>query len=109
MRGFCFSVSLTGLNHAAVGKNALSDNPKKYEDMTSYSTLQRRLLAGQVVVTGELAPPKGAARATLERLALGMRDAVDAINLTDNQRGVGRMSALGAGVVMRQLGIEPIV
>src|SRR5215212_8577004 len=77
--------------------------------MTSYSVFQRRLQAGQVVVTGELAPPKGAARATLERLALGMRDTVDAINLTDNQRGVGRMSALGAGVVMRQLGIEPIV
>jgi methylenetetrahydrofolate reductase (NADPH) len=75
----------------------------------SYSTFQRRLQAGQIVVTGELAPPKGAARATLERLALGMRDAVDAINLTDNQRGIGRMSALGAGVVMRQLGIEPIV
>ena len=73
--------------------------------MTSYSAFQRRLQAGQIVVTGELAPPKGAARATLERLALGMRDAVDAINLTDNQRGVGRMSALGAGVVMRQLGI----
>src|SRR4029079_3750992 len=77
--------------------------------MPSYSTFQRRLQAGQVVVTGELAPPKGAARATLERLALRMRDAVDAINLTDNQRGVGRMSALGAGVVMRQLGLEPIV
>ena len=77
--------------------------------MTSYSAFQRRLQAGQIVVTGELAPPKGAARATLERLALGMRNAVDAINLTDNQRGVGRMSALGAGVVMRQLGIEPIV
>src|SRR5919197_3946991 len=77
--------------------------------MPAYSTFQRRIQAGQIVVTGEIAPPKGAARATLERLALGMRDAVDAINLTDNQRGVGRMSALGAGVVMRQLGIEPIV
>src|SRR5689334_20366322 len=87
----------------------MSDGSKKNKHMTSYSTFQRRLQAGQVVVTGELAPPKGAARATLERLAIGMRDAVDAINLTDNQRGVGRMSALGAGVVMRQLGIEPIV
>jgi methylenetetrahydrofolate reductase (NADPH) len=61
------------------------------------------------VVTGELAPPKGAGRATLEKLALAMRDYVDALNLTDNQRGIARMSALGAGIIARQLGIEPIV
>jgi methylenetetrahydrofolate reductase (NADPH) len=77
--------------------------------MTAHSTFQRRLQAGQIVVTGELAPPKGAARSTLEKHANAMRESVDAINLTDNQRGVGRMSALGAGVIMRQLGLEPIV
>jgi methylenetetrahydrofolate reductase (NADPH) len=77
--------------------------------MPIYSTLQRRLRAGQVVVTGELAPPKGAARATVERLAGAMRHAVDAINLTDNQRGLSRMSALGAGLIVHQMGIEPIV
>jgi methylenetetrahydrofolate reductase (NADPH) len=77
--------------------------------MSPYSTFQRRLAAGQVVVTGELAPPKGAGRAGLERLALAMRQHVDAINLTDNQRGIGRMSALGAGIIARQLGMEPIV
>jgi methylenetetrahydrofolate reductase (NADPH) len=77
--------------------------------MTTYSTFQRRLQAGQVVVTGEIAPPKGAARGTLERLAGGLREVVDAINLTDNQRGIGRMSALGAGIVLRQMGLEPVV
>lgn len=74
-----------------------------------YSTLQRRLAAGQLVVTGEIAPPKGAARASLEKLAKNMRDYVDAINLTDNQRGTARMSALGAGVMLQQMGLEPIV
>lgn len=77
--------------------------------MTAYSTFQRRLEAGQIVVTGEVAPPKGATRATLEALAGAMRDYVDAVNLTDNQRGLGRMSALGAGIILRQIGIEPIV
>jgi methylenetetrahydrofolate reductase (NADPH) len=77
--------------------------------MSTYSPFQRRLQAGQIVVTGELAPPKGAARGALEKLASAMRGSIDAINLTDNQRGVGRMSALGAGIVMSQLGIEPIV
>lgn len=77
--------------------------------MPANSPLQQRLDSGQVVVTGELAPPKGASRATIERLALAMRDHVDALNLTDNQRGIGRMSALGAGIVVQQLGIEAIV
>lgn len=77
--------------------------------MTLYSTFQRRLAAGQLVVTGEIAPPRGAGRAALEKLARGMQHAVDAINLTDNQRGLGRMSALGAGVIVQQLGLEPIV
>ncbi len=74
-----------------------------------YSILQRRLAAGQVVVTGEVAPPKGAGRARLERVAEGLRNHVDAINLTDNQRGIARMSALGAGVIIQQMGIEPVI
>lgn len=77
--------------------------------MTHYSTLQRRLEAGQFVVTGEIAPPKGAGRAALERLAEGLRGTVDAINLTDNQRGLGRMSSLGAGVILQQLGFETVM
>ncbi len=74
-----------------------------------YSTLQRRLAAGQIVVTGEIAPPKGANRENLEKLSNGLRGYIDAVNLTDNQRGIARMSALGAGVVLHQIGIEPIV
>lgn len=74
-----------------------------------YSTLQQRLAAGQKVITGEIAPPKGAERDALVKLALGLRDSVDAVNLTENQRGMVRMSALGAGVISQQVGLEPIV
>jgi methylenetetrahydrofolate reductase (NADPH) len=74
-----------------------------------HSTLQARLAAGQVVVTGELAPPKSASRAKVEELAENLRSSVDALNLTDNQRGIARMSALGAGVILQQMEIEPIV
>lgn len=74
-----------------------------------YSTLQRRLAAGQIVVTGEIAPPKGTGRTALEKLARNLSGYVDAINLTDNQRGTARMSALGAGIMLQQMGIEPIV
>lgn len=73
------------------------------------SILQRRLEAGQFVITGEIAPPKGAGRAGLEKMAEALRGSVDAINLTDNQRGLGRMSSLGAGVILQQLGFETIM
>ncbi len=74
-----------------------------------HSNLQRRLAAGQIVVTGEVAPPKGAAPERLIELAEAMSVGVDAINLTDNQRGVARMSALGAAALLRQAGIETIL
>lgn len=77
--------------------------------MPPSSTLEQRLRAGQTIVTGEIAPPRGAARSQLEGLAVAIRDSVDAINLTDNQRGIGRMSSLGAGIILRQLGVEPVM
>ncbi|NJK80811.1 MAG: methylenetetrahydrofolate reductase [Chloroflexaceae bacterium] len=74
-----------------------------------YSMLHRRLAAGQPVVTGEIAPPKGADRGHVEKLVRGLQGTVDAINFTDNQRGIARMSALGAAIIARQMGAEPIV
>jgi methylenetetrahydrofolate reductase (NADPH) len=74
-----------------------------------YSTLHQRLEAGQFVVTGEIAPPKGAAREGLERTTRRLQGAVDAVNLTDNQRGMARMSSLGAAIIVQQTGLEPIV
>lgn len=74
-----------------------------------YSTFQRRLAAGQTVVTGEIAPPKGAGRAALEKTARRFLGYVDAVNLTENQRAMARMSALGAGIIVQELGLEPIV
>ncbi|NJN67724.1 MAG: methylenetetrahydrofolate reductase [Chloroflexaceae bacterium] len=74
-----------------------------------FSTLQRRLAAGQKVITGEIAPPRGDSRAHLEEVVARLRGSVDAVNLTDNQRGMARMSALGAGIIVQQAGLEPIV
>jgi methylenetetrahydrofolate reductase (NADPH) len=75
----------------------------------TYSTLHRRLVAGQPVVTGEIAPPRGTSREGLEKSVKRLKPYVDAVNLTDNQRGMARMSALGAGAVVHQEGLEPIV
>jgi methylenetetrahydrofolate reductase (NADPH) len=42
-------------------------------------------------------------------LVKGLAGSVDAVNLTDNQRGIARMSALGGGIIAQQAGVEAIV
>lgn len=76
---------------------------------SSSSTFQRRMQAGLPVITGEIAPPRGANTAPLEKTVQRLRGYVDAVNLTDNQRGMTRMSSLGAGVIVHRAGLEPIV
>ena len=73
------------------------------------SRLETLLRDGVFTVTGEIAPPKAASRELVERAARHLRDAVDAINVTDNQRGLARMSSLGAGVILEQAGYEAVV
>lgn len=73
-----------------------------------YSRLHEQLASGKTVVTGEIAPPRGASAASLLRVASNVAPAVDALNLTDNQRGLGRMSAMTAAIFLRQHGYEVI-
>ena len=73
------------------------------------SRLETLLRSGVFTVTGEIAPPKAASRELVERAARHLGKAVDAINVTDNQRGLARMSSLGAGVSLEQAGYEAVV
>ncbi|MFM2310099.1 MAG: hypothetical protein RLY87_2221 [Chloroflexota bacterium] len=73
-----------------------------------YSRLQEKLASGKTVISGEIAPPKGASPEALLRVAAGIADSVDAMNLTDNQRGLGRMSAMTAAIFLRQQGYEVV-
>ena len=73
-----------------------------------HSTLHEKLSSGKTVISGEIAPPKGAAPDALLRVAANIAPAVDAVNLTDNQRGLGRMSGVTAAILLRQHGYEVI-
>jgi len=79
-----------------------------FEESMFYSRLQEKLASGKPVITGEIAPPKGASPDALLRVAAGIGDSVDALNLTDNQRGLGRMSAMTAAIFLRQHGYEVV-
>ncbi|MBT4512957.1 MAG: 5,10-methylenetetrahydrofolate reductase [Chloroflexi bacterium] len=67
------------------------------------------LNSGKFVVTAEVGPPKGTnIEEMLEHINL-MKDKVDGINSTDNQSSVMRISSLGACVLIKQQGGEPIL
>jgi methylenetetrahydrofolate reductase (NADH) len=75
--------------------------------MKAGSNLEKILTSGQFAVTGELGPPKGAEVATIERKAKLLKGNVDAINVTDNQTAIVRMSSIAVSALLKQMGLEP--
>ncbi|MBI5550579.1 MAG: methylenetetrahydrofolate reductase [Desulfobacterales bacterium] len=73
----------------------------------SGSNLEKVLKAGHFAFTGECGPPKGANVAHLQEKMTPLRGVVDAINVTDNQTAVVRMSSKAASALMVQAGLEP--
>jgi len=75
--------------------------------MKAGSNLERILTGGQFAVTGELGPPKGTDVAIVERKAKLLKGNVDAINVTDNQTAIVRMSSIAVSALLNQMGLEP--
>ncbi len=76
-------------------------------NLKSGSKLERVLKAGHFAFTGECGPPKGSNVEHLKEKITHLKDMVDAVNVTDNQTAVVRMSSLAASAIMVQEGIEP--
>jgi 5,10-methylenetetrahydrofolate reductase len=75
----------------------------------SGSNLERVLLAGHFAVTGELGPPQNADGEVIRKKAALLKGYVDAVNITDNQTAIVRMSSIGAGTIVVQEGLEPVI
>ncbi len=73
----------------------------------SGSNLERVLRAGHFAFTGELGPPRGANAGKIREKAKYLKGVVDAINITDNQTAMVRMSSWGASIIAIQEGLEP--
>ena len=73
------------------------------------SNLEKVLRSGEFVVTGELGPPQGWKREDIERKVKLLKGLVDAVNLTDNQTAIVRMSSIAAGRILIENGLEPII
>jgi len=67
--------------------------------LKSGSRLERLLRAGHFVATGELGPPQGASGDVIRKKAKLLQGKCDAVNITDNQTAIVRMSSIGSGVI----------
>ncbi|MDN5344672.1 MAG: methylenetetrahydrofolate reductase [Clostridia bacterium] len=73
------------------------------------SKMAKILSQGQFLVSGEIGPPKHANPEGIKKHATMLKDYVDAMNLTDNQTAIVRLSSIAAGVHVLQAGGEPII
>jgi methylenetetrahydrofolate reductase (NADPH) len=76
-------------------------------ELKSGSNLEKILNAGHFAFTGECGPPKGANVAHLIEKFQHLKGNVDAVNMTDNQTAVVRMSSLAGSHLMIDEGLEP--
>jgi 5,10-methylenetetrahydrofolate reductase len=79
------------------------------EPQPGQSNLARVLESGRFAVTAELGPPKGAEAEAIRRKAKLLAGVADAVNITDNQTAVVRMSSIAAAALAKEAGLEPVV
>ncbi len=77
--------------------------------MKAGTNLEKVLESGKFAVTAEAGPPKSANAAVVQRKGELLRSCCDAINVTDNQTAIVRMSSLAGCVLLQQQGTEPVM
>ncbi len=77
--------------------------------MKAGSRLEHILRSGQFAVTGELGPPKSSSLEVVRQKARLLKGHVDAVNITDCQTAIVRMSSIAAGLIALSEGVEPVI
>jgi methylenetetrahydrofolate reductase (NADPH) len=77
--------------------------------MKAGTNLERILESGRFAVTAEAGPPKGTSAAVVHKKAELLHSCCDAVNITDNQTAIVRMSSLAGCVLIKQQGVEPVM
>ena len=77
--------------------------------MKTESNLEKVLATGHLAVTSECGPPRGADAASVKEKAKYLDGVVDAVNITDNQTAMVRMSSFAGSVLVKQMGMDPVL
>ena len=75
----------------------------------SVSKLQQVLSSGGFAVTAECGPPRGGDADVIQKKGELLKGYVDAVNVTDNQTAIVRMSSIAACVHLANMGLEPVM
>jgi methylenetetrahydrofolate reductase (NADPH) len=73
------------------------------------SRLQEILAKGEFAVTAECGPPRGTNPEVIRKKGEVLNGYVDAVNVTDNQTAIVRMSSIAACAHLLQMGLEPVM
>ena len=76
--------------------------------MAGESNLENILASGKKAVTIEVGPPKSSRAGVITRKGELLNGYGDAFNITDNQTAIVRMSSGAAGVLLMNMGMEPV-
>ena len=77
--------------------------------MSTQSNLERVLKSGAFAVTSECGPPRGADPEVVKKKGGYLNGYADCINVTDNQTSVVRMSSFSACLVLKGMGLDPVM
>jgi len=77
--------------------------------MKAGTNLEKILESGGFAVTAEAGPPRGAVPSIIQRKGELLKPFCDALNVTDNQTSIVRMSSLSGCILLKQLGVDPVM
>lgn len=75
----------------------------------SKSNVEKILKSGNFAVTGECGPPRGADPEVVRKKGAYLKGYVDGVNVTDNQTSVVRMSSWSASLILKEIGLDPVM
>ena len=72
-------------------------------------TLKEKIESNRFIVCGEIGPPQSCDADVIRRKSKHFKGYVDAVNITDNQKAVARLSSIASAKILLEEGVEPII
>ncbi len=72
-------------------------------------SLTQKIKDGDFIFTAELGPPKSCNPDAVREKSVHFKEIVDAVNITDNQTAIVRLSSIAAARILADEGLEPVV
>jgi methylenetetrahydrofolate reductase (NADPH) len=72
-------------------------------------TLKEKVKSNGFIVCGEIGPPQSCDGDVIRNKSRHFKGFVDAVNITDNQKAVARLSSIASAKILLEEGIEPII